>query len=384
MKSFATYAATTLAALATLAAATGCKGRADSRLTDARASQDLMPKPAPETGRGSQEASEEAAEEASLAEEHAAEARATEPFTEPLTLGGQTVSPQVLNEGQTAYLHYCRACHGENGDGRGPAASGMRPPPRNLTTGLFKFGAVSIGSLPNDEDLMRLLQRGLTGTPMKAWDMSDRERHAIVQFIKTFSPRWAAELPGDRIQVPPDPWKGREAEAQEVGKRIYHLSGVQNDSEGNPKYFMVGCANCHPRYIDAEEKAALEARYLGSVSPSYGTPASPADLYRPSLRGSEYTVDGHNLKILPPDFLFHTIKNGGNGEALYRTIAAGVAGAAMPTWEGVLNAESLWALVHYVKSLIALKATPQGLQLREALMKPKAPANSARQDTSGI
>lgn len=298
-------------------------------------------------------------------------------FTEPQKLGGVEVPAAVLNEGHDAYMHYCSACHGEQGDGRGPSAPGMRPPPRDLRTGLFKFGGVSVGELPHDADLDRLLRRGLRGTPMLAWDMSDRERHAIVQYIKTFSPRWRDEGPGERIEVAPDPWAGREAEAFEVGKRIYHLSGVENDADGNPKYFLVGCSGCHPSYISVAERIELSRRYTGAPPAAL---ASLADMYRPSLKASEIQVGDHTLQILPIDFLFHPIKNGDSLPELYRTIAAGVAGAAMPAWKGVLNEESLWALTHYVAGLARLAGGPDAIALRQRMLE-QTPTEGALGET---
>ena len=43
---------------------------------------------------------------------------------------GRTVEASELNKGRLAYVHYCYACHGMNGDGRGPASIGLRPSPR--------------------------------------------------------------------------------------------------------------------------------------------------------------------------------------------------------------------------------------------------------------
>jgi hypothetical protein len=58
-----------------------------------------------------------------------------EEFSKSKTLGGKVVSADTLNAGHEAYTHYCRACHGEKGDGHGPAALGLRPPPRDFTQG---------------------------------------------------------------------------------------------------------------------------------------------------------------------------------------------------------------------------------------------------------
>jgi mono/diheme cytochrome c family protein len=269
-------------------------------------------------------------------------------FKEAMTLGGKTVSAETLNAGREAYRHNCYACHGMKGDGHGPSALGLRPPPRNFTEGVFKFGGVAAGELPNDEDLIRTVKRGLDGTPMLAWDIGDTERENIVQYIKTLSPKWKDEKPGERIVPTEDPWKGKEAEALEKGKKLYHVT--------------ARCATCHPHYIAPD---ALKGFYKELME--MDLTEFPPDMYRSQLRDTEYTVNGVVIKILPIDFLFHRVKNGTSLEELYRSIASGIGGTAMPMWRGSLPEEDLWALVHYVKSLVDLRDTPGGRALRKDL-----------------
>ena len=40
--------------------------------------------------------------------------------------------PRVISEGKTLFLANCASCHGNQGEGDGPAAAGMSPPPANL------------------------------------------------------------------------------------------------------------------------------------------------------------------------------------------------------------------------------------------------------------
>ena len=165
-------------------------------------------------------------------------------FSEPLKLAeGKLVSPRTLNDGHDAYMLYCYACHGEKGDGRGPSSPGMRPPPRDFTQGLFKFAGVPAGGLPNDDDLAALIKAGLDGTPMLPWDISDRERLAIVQYLKTFSPRWRDEAPGAKVLPDgPDPWLGQESAAVDLGRRLYHLTGARMSKAGQLEQIYAGCS----------------------------------------------------------------------------------------------------------------------------------------------
>jgi mono/diheme cytochrome c family protein len=283
-------------------------------------------------------------------------------FTQPLALAeGKTVAPEVLNDGYEAYMLYCYACHGEKGDGRGPSAPGMRPPPRDFTQGMFKFAGVPAGGLPNDDDLDAIIKNGLDGTPMLPWDVSPRERNAIVQYLKTLSPRWKEEAPGQRV-LPDgaDPWQGNETAAVELGKRIYHFSGARMNKEGQLEQVFAGCSTCHPAYLPAAELKELAV--LTRVAP-----VDREDLYRPSAKETDYVVADHKMVILPTDFLFQRVKTGNSLPALYRAIAAGIGGTAMPVWKPPLGDKDLWALAHYVKSLTDLRGTPPALALQAQL-----------------
>jgi len=283
-------------------------------------------------------------------------------FNQPLQLAeGKTVAPQVLEDGREAYLLYCYACHGEKGDGHGPAAPGMRPPPRDFTQGLFKFAGVPAGGLPHDDDLAALVKNGLDGTPMLPWDVSERERQAIVQYLKTFSPRWKEEAPAPKV-LPDgaDPWQGKEREAIELGKRIYHFSGAKMTKEGQLEQIFAGCSTCHPAYVPHEELERL-AKQTGVG------PVEREDLYRPVAKETDYVVGDHKLSILPTDFLLQRVKTGTALASLYRTIGSGIGGTAMPVWKPPLGDRDLWALAHYVKSLTDLRATPEGLALQARL-----------------
>ena len=297
------------------------------------------------------------------------------PPVEPGTSGKRSISTDILNQGHDIYVQYCLTCHGEKGDGQGVSASGMRPPPRDFRTGMIKFGGVPAGKLPQDVALERILSHGLAGTPMLPWDLPPQERFAVIQYIKTFSPRWQEEKLGRPIAVAKDPWVGNEAEAVEVGKRIYHLTGAQNDASGNLKYLMAGCSGCHPSYITRDERVALSQRYTGAPPAAM---AELEDMYRPALKASEYVVGDRQLQIIPTDFLFHQVKNGTRLEELYKTITSGIAGAAMPAWKGVLSDEALWALTHYVKSLVDLRGSNAAVAQRRSLMaQPPLPPEPA-------
>ena len=285
-------------------------------------------------------------------------------ITQPLALaGGKSVPAHVLDDGWQGYMLYCYACHGEKGDGRGPAAPGMRPAPRDFTQGMFKFAGVAAGGLPHDDDLAALIQHGLDGTPMLPWDITAPERMAIVQYLKVFSPRWKDEAPGDKVNPDgADPWVGKEAEAVALGAQLYHLTGAKMDqASGQPVHIYAGCNACHPSYVAGDEIVRMGQAALGQKVELRENP------YQPVAKESEFQADGHKQSILATDFLYQRVKNGTTPVSLYRTIAAGIGGTAMPYWKAAVKDADLWALAHYVRSLAEIRGTPAAAAMRAKL-----------------
>ncbi|MBI3847446.1 MAG: c-type cytochrome [Planctomycetes bacterium] len=293
-------------------------------------------------------------------------------INEPLKLaGGKEVPAQVLNNGREGYMHYCYACHGEKGDGHGPSAPGLRPPPRNFTTGVFKWATTvtedGIG-LPRDEDLKRVVKNGLHGTAMLAWDVPDPILDSIVQYIKTFSEKWKEEEPGQAAidDKHRNPWVGKESEATTRGNKVYHVKAQ--------------CISCHAAY---EPKETITA-FAKEIRPDKPAPEFRNEPFLPELKESEYRLGAggpplqtdRKVKILPPDFLVNparSIASDAKGKAsvddVYRVIATGVGGTAMPTWKdnSSVSDEDLWAMSYYVKSLIDMKDTKEAAALRAKL-----------------
>jgi hypothetical protein len=89
----------------------------------------------------------------------------------------------------------------------------------------------------------------------------------------------------------------------------------------------------------------------------------------------------YQLQLLPPDFLINpvrSLKPGDELHDLYRTLVAGVTGAAMPAWDPEVlpqKASDMWALTYYVRSPIRMRGTPEALALKAKLnaSAPRAP-----------
>ena len=255
----------------------------------------------------------------------------------------ESAEETLLAEGQAAYETYCTGCHGETGDGNGEAAGFLDPRPRNFQNANFKFSSTRSGRLPANEDLKRAIRYGLKGSAMPAWEMlPDRTVESLVAYIKTFSPKWRERQPATAIPLVEDPYRPipDKTEAIARGELIYHGYAT--------------CWTCHPAYVsDAKINEYLEA-----------VESPPRPGFRPDLRHSVGKVNTEGELLYPPDFLRDFVRAGTTVHDLYRSIAAGITGTAMPTWvdsmeyssaEGhgpLVETKDLWAISYYVQSLL--------------------------------
>ncbi|MEZ4451173.1 MAG: cytochrome c [Nannocystaceae bacterium] len=123
-------------------------------------------------------------------------------FTEDQVLGGVVVPVEELNTGARLYALHCASCHGVDGSGRGPAARHLDPGPRDFREARFLYKSTPGDDLPTDDDLIRVLVKGVPDRGMPPWKgMQPSDHRALVSYIKTFSPRWR-EPAGDPQQGP--------------------------------------------------------------------------------------------------------------------------------------------------------------------------------------
>ena len=97
-------------------------------------------------------------------------------------------------KGEAIYGKRCLQCHGDEGDGLGPAAERLNPPPRDFTLGIYKIKSSAFDDdLANDADLFRMVRDGMPGTAMPGWSdlLSDQDMWDVIAYVKTF-----AELEG--------------------------------------------------------------------------------------------------------------------------------------------------------------------------------------------
>lgn len=207
-------------------------------------------------------------------------------------------------KGEALYAQKCAVCHGATGKGDGPAEFVLFPRPRDLTRGIFKIR--STPTLPTDQDLFRVISRGIPGTAMPAWDfLTEAERWDLVAYVKGLSPVFRERAAGAPLTIPPPPRPTRALLA--LGERLYA---------------DAGCVECHGPSGRGDGPSAP------TLTDEWGNPIVPYD----------FTIPGR-------------MKAGSTARDVYRTLLTGIGGTPMPSYADSLSAEEAWGLAYYVLSL---------------------------------
>ncbi len=208
--------------------------------------------------------------------------------------------------GRGAYLRYCATCHGVGGEGDGPTARWLEPPPRAFTQGAYRWRSTPSGAPPTAADLLRTIDDGVRGTSMPAWKsrLPLAIREALVMYLReTFPEGFDPEDVEPAIAIPTPPASTPELVAR--GAKVYEASG---------------CASCHG------SDGRGDGESVPTLKDDQGRPLSPGDFARP-------------------------LKVGDTPEAVYRILVTGMDGTPMPSFADTLTADDRWPLVHYVLSL---------------------------------
>jgi cytochrome c oxidase cbb3-type subunit 2 len=207
--------------------------------------------------------------------------------------------------GKTLYEANCSQCHGSDGDGRGFGAPFLVPSPRDFTAGDYKFRTTGSGALPTDEDLFRTISRGANGTGMPPWEylLTAAERWALVDYVKSFSPKFERQPPPSPLAPPPEPAKAADAAR---GKRVYE---------------EMQCAKCHGDQGRGDGPSAL------TLLDAEGRHTNPRDLTRPG-----------------------SFRAGWSAAEIVRTFATGLNGTPMPSYADAMSAQESHDLAAYVMS----------------------------------
>jgi mono/diheme cytochrome c family protein len=105
---------------------------------------------------------------------------AATPEAIPAEFAGKTnpLGADSAATGAEIYKTYCLACHGEKGEGDGPAGVGLNPKPKDLP---------ELAATVEDDYLFWRIAKGKSGTSMVGWQgtLDDEQIWQVVTFIRS-------------------------------------------------------------------------------------------------------------------------------------------------------------------------------------------------------
>lgn len=231
-------------------------------------------------------------------------------------------------KGKVIYDQWCSSCHGEKGDGKGPATDFVFPKPRDFTKGTYKFKSTGSGEPALDSDIIRTIREGNPGTSMPAWKrFSDDEVKALTVYLKQLSP--------DTFSIKGTPFKignppGSKEKMIALGKDLYQ---------------SIKCWECHGK----DGRGDGEKGWQEKFKDDWGSKIYPADQTSPW----EYRA-------------------GGNLKDIFTTISVGFDGTPMTSYGDTVPEEKRWALAYYLKSQQQIRNLGLALRVKKVEAIPAA------------
>lgn len=222
--------------------------------------------------------------------------------------------------GDTLFVQWCSACHGDAGKGDGALSKALNPPPRDFTKGRFRFSSTPAGAMPSDGDLYRTVTAGVLPSRMPSFSfLNEEERWALVEKVKRLSVFHDEEEEKDlnyfalapaQAEIPAASLMAATDHATlERGKQIFESKAE--------------CAKCHgvQGRGDGPSASELKAEEGNSLLPA-------------------------NLRRGPSSF-----KSVASASDLHRVLVTGLAGTPMPSYANAITESEMRDLVAYVSSL---------------------------------
>ncbi len=263
-----------------------------------------------------------------------------------------TIASQRAKMGsKDIYQLRCSVCHGENGEGDGPAAEFLYPRPRDFSGGLWKYKTSPGDLAPRDIDLFNSIKSGLVGTSMPAWStmFTDQQISGLVTYIKGFDTAgiWAPEDAADEDfdedghYIKPDILVINEAESTD-GQIAYSDESVALGKD----IFEENCRKCHGQ----DGRGNITSGEF--LEDDWGYRTWARDLSKPWTWRATQISSGSNQTSLNEEHRDETIRN------IYTRVSIGIRGTPMPAHRAVeegeddaITPDGRWHVANYAYSL---------------------------------
>lgn len=243
------------------------------------------------------------------------------------------------DRGALLFAKNCATCHGVVGRGDGPAAALLDPRARDFSTGRFRIAETANG-IPSDEDLFRVITRGMPGSAMPPWGhLSEGDRRALAAQVR----RLSVEGIASRLASGSPPLD------RDAALRLAESKMTPGDPVVPPR-----------SPVDTLE-GLFEGRrlYVGNCLPCHG-PAGRGD-------GTVDQRDESGYPTRPRDLTRGIFKGDDAPGEIWKRIRIGMPGSPMPA-AVTLGDDAIWRLVQYVRSLVPPQAEGRFLQSRQEIV----------------
>ena len=93
-------------------------------------------------------------------------------------------TPELVAQGKSLFEQNCAACHGSNGNGKGPAGAALTPAPSDFAEPLSKWPNTK--GVP--QKIFAVVSKGIPNSAMVKWDqLPEKDRWALVYYVMSFS-----------------------------------------------------------------------------------------------------------------------------------------------------------------------------------------------------
>jgi mono/diheme cytochrome c family protein len=263
--------------------------------------------------------------------------------------------------GRELFAQRCAGCHGADGRGRGPQAAGLRLAPTDLTTTDYLCRSTSgRDAVPSEADVEGALGRGTHRDDPRLGGMSPPERRSLTLYVMGLAPEFLRVEPR-LAAVEPEPADSPESRAR--GRTLYFAFGCWRchgtDGRGGGEGLAIVRWNDRP--VRDETPLAARDRYLcgaepervyltialgmggrTAIMPSFAEFAEA--MGRPEKGTPEEWTDALEGKI--PEADLRAVREFYVGQPPLEEVRA-----LKPSARRKRGGESLWDLVHYVRSL---------------------------------
>jgi mono/diheme cytochrome c family protein len=239
--------------------------------------------------------------------------------------GTETVVKGNVEMGKKVYESRCAICHNSKGDGNGAIGIVEKGEvgdhawsiyPRDFTTAVFKFRSTPTGCLPAAQDLEHIISNGILRSGMPSHhDLSNQDIASVVEYLKTFSPRWQEEQSTEG-------WQTGITCKSIIAVKPKWVGSADSVNKGEALFNKMKCLECHGK----------EGKGDGPKS--------------------QTIKDDAERPILPFNFTKGALKRGSTPENIYMTFTTGLDGSGMPSYGDSLNEEERWNLVSYTLKLM--------------------------------